>query len=96
MMPAGKYRLNVSNSAQSSPWSGLSFNGAGGSSPSSVNLRGYQQPLGPTYPGLASIGDRWISATHRADARNLIEPPARLIRSVPGHDLPVEAQDLSF
>src|SRR5450759_5067933 len=33
---------------------------------------------------------------HRADAGDRIEPPARLIRSVPSHDHTVEAQDLSF
>ena len=45
--------------------------------------------------GVGDAGDQ-SGGERRANARHLIEPPARLVRSMPGHDLTIEFQDLCF
>src|SRR5207245_3772374 len=52
-------------------------------------------PPGSESPRITDTGDE-SGGQRRTDARDLIEPLARLIGSVPGHDQPVELQDLGL
>src|SRR5260221_1276645 len=45
--------------------------------------------------GISNAGDQ-SSGQNWADARDLIEPFAHIMRSVPGHDLAIEREDLRF